>query len=194
MAGFTVKEQLYHFVDDLEKSLSYDPREVFDCDSILLCGVGGSAVSGDFAADCCYAESSKFLCLMKYPELPSWVGPRTLAIVSSYSGNTAETMHMYHQAKARGRGRRSRSRLSRASIRSFGKSCFKTLEAETRQIPLCGTFRAVDHCQNSPIRGCEEKGIGFLLPDGKSISSRCFCDLSGPSCIRSDGCFPYALR
>ena len=102
MAGLTVKEQLYHFVDDLEKSLSYDPGEVFDCDNILLCGVGGSAVSGDFAADCCYAESSKYLCLMKYPELPSWVGPRTLAIVSSYSGNTAETMNMYHQAKARG--------------------------------------------------------------------------------------------
>ena len=40
MAGLTVKEQLYHFVDDLEMSLSYDPGEVFDCDSILLCGCG----------------------------------------------------------------------------------------------------------------------------------------------------------
>lgn len=102
MAGLSVDEQLFHFVDDLEASLDYDPGEHFDCDSILLCGVGGSAVSGDFAADCCITESSKYLCLMKYPEVPGWVGTRTLAVVSSYSGNTAETLHMYEQVKARG--------------------------------------------------------------------------------------------
>ena len=102
MSGISTKDQLFHFVDDLESSLDYNPQTIFDCDNIILCGVGGSAVSGDFAADCCFTESVKPIRLSKYPDLPRWVGSRTLAIVSSYSGNTAETMEMYRQAKARG--------------------------------------------------------------------------------------------
>ena len=102
MSGISTRDQLFHFTDDLEASLDYDPGETFDCDNIILCGVGGSAVSGDFAADCCFTESLVPIRLSKYPDLPSWVGPRTLAVVSSYSGNTAETMEMYRQAKARG--------------------------------------------------------------------------------------------
>ncbi len=94
--------QLYHFVDDLEKSLSEKVDLDIDCDGIILCGVGGSAVSGDFAADCCYMESKVPIRLIKYPDLPAWAGPSTLAVVSSYSGNTAETLEMYRQAKARG--------------------------------------------------------------------------------------------
>ena len=102
MSGISTRDQLFHFTDDLEASLDYDPGETFDCDNIILCGVGGSAVSGDFAADCCFTESLVPIRLSKYPDLPRWVGPRTLAVVSSYSGNTAETMEMYRQAKTRG--------------------------------------------------------------------------------------------
>ena len=100
--SISTRDQLFHFTDDLEASLDYDPGETFDCDNIILCGVGGSAVSGDFAADCCFTESVKPIRLSKYPDLPRWVGSRTLAIVSSYSGNTVETMEMYRQAKERG--------------------------------------------------------------------------------------------
>ena len=100
--NISTRDQLFHFTDDLEASLDYDPGETFDCDNIILCGVGGSAVSGDFAADCCFTESVKPIRLSKYPDLPRWVGSRTLAIVSSYSGNTVETMEMYRQAKERG--------------------------------------------------------------------------------------------
>ncbi len=97
-----ILDQLYHFVDNIEASIVYDPGVRFDCDDIILCGVGGSAASGDFAADCCYTESGIPVRLVRYPCLPSWVDSRTLAVVSSYSGNTAETMEMYRQAKARG--------------------------------------------------------------------------------------------
>lgn len=102
MVGISTEDQLFHFIDDLEESLDYDPGVRFHCDNIILCGVGGSAVSGDFAADCCYTDSRIPIRLSKYPDLPSWVGERTLAVVSSYSGNTAETLEMYHQAKLRG--------------------------------------------------------------------------------------------
>lgn len=102
MKEASVEEQLCGFLDDLEESLHYDSGKTFDCDNILLCGVGGSAVSGDFASDCCFTESVKPIRLMKYPDVPNWVGPRTLAIVSSYSGNTAETVEMYRQVTERG--------------------------------------------------------------------------------------------
>lgn len=94
--------QLYHFVDDLEKSLSKKIKLDIDCDKIILCGVGGSAVSGDFVADCCYEGSKVPIRLVRYPYLPEWTDSRTLAVVSSYSGNTVETLEMYNQAKARG--------------------------------------------------------------------------------------------
>lgn len=103
MSGSTsTMKQLYHFVDDLEESLNIKLDSFFDCDEIVLCGVGGSAVSGVIAADCCASESPKIIHLCKYPDLPNWVGPRTLVVVSSYSGNTAETLEMYRQAHERG--------------------------------------------------------------------------------------------
>lgn len=98
----STSEQLFHFIDDLERSLDYEPGRTFDCDSIVLCGVGGSAVSGYFVSDCFFGISTKPIRLIRYPELPSWAGPRTLAVISSYSGNTAETLEMYRQAKSRG--------------------------------------------------------------------------------------------
>ena len=82
--------QLFNFVDDLEASLGFDPGSRYDCDNIILCGVGGSAVSSDFATDCCLVDSVKPIRLIKYPDLPSWASDRTLAVISSYSGNTAE--------------------------------------------------------------------------------------------------------
>lgn len=102
MTGKSTREQLYHFVDDLHASLGFEVDRTFECDNIILCGVGGSAVSGDFVSDCCFSESTKYMRLMKYPDLPRWVDSRTLAIVSSYSGNTAETIEMYNQAKGHG--------------------------------------------------------------------------------------------
>ncbi len=95
-------KQLYRFIDDLERSLGYDPGLSIDCDNVVLCGVGGSAVSGYFVADCCMTKSLKPVRLVRYPGLPSWAGVRTLAVISSYSGNTAETMEMYREARIRG--------------------------------------------------------------------------------------------
>lgn len=102
MTDIPLNQQLHGFIDDLERTLDCDPGEPIDCDDIVLCGVGGSAVSGDVAADCYRLRSSRPIRLVKNPDLPSWVGPRTLAVVSSYSGNTAETIEMYRQAKEKG--------------------------------------------------------------------------------------------
>ncbi len=73
-----------------------------DFDSILLCGMGGSGIACDIIADCVAQELTKPLAVQKFPELPAWVGPRTFVAVSSYSGNTKETLAMYRQAVDRG--------------------------------------------------------------------------------------------
>lgn len=98
----SISDQLFHFADDLETALSAPSSRTFECDTIVLCGVGGSAVSGDIVADCCAPRSSKPVISIHYPGMPSWVGPNTLVVVSSYSGNTAETLEMYNQATSRG--------------------------------------------------------------------------------------------
>ncbi len=102
MTDISTKDQLYAFVDDLERSLDFDFGMGFDVDNIVLCGVGGSAVSGIIAADCCFLGATCPIVPIKHTDLPNWVSERTLAVVSSYSGNTAETLEMYRQARERG--------------------------------------------------------------------------------------------
>ena len=101
MTDIPLNEQLHGFIDDLERTLDHH-GEPIDCDAVVLCGVGGSAVSGDVAADCYRMISPVPLYTVKNPDIPNWAGSRTLAIVSSYSGNTAETLEMYRQAKEKG--------------------------------------------------------------------------------------------
>jgi glucose/mannose-6-phosphate isomerase len=67
---------------------------------VLVAGMGGSGIGSGVAAS---------LALPPVPmstwsdyELPSWAGPGTLLIASSYSGNTEETLDAVEQAKDRG--------------------------------------------------------------------------------------------
>jgi glucose/mannose-6-phosphate isomerase len=97
--GFeSTMSQLRSFVDDLDVALSLKIENEIECKNIILCGMGGSAISGDVVADCCYSKSKKYIRVIKYPVLPEWVDSDTLAIVSSYSGNTKETLDMYDNA------------------------------------------------------------------------------------------------
>ena len=155
----STSEQLFHFADDLERSLDYDPGRTFDCDNIVLCGVGGSAVSGYFVSDCYFETASKPIRLIRYPELPSWAGPRTLAVVSSYSGNTAETLEMYRQAKARG--------CSVSVVTSGGR-----LRAEAES--------SGDHLALLPEGMHPRHAIGFMIGYTLAIMRSAGCpDLSG---------------
>ncbi|MBR5999389.1 MAG: bifunctional phosphoglucose/phosphomannose isomerase [Candidatus Methanomethylophilaceae archaeon] len=92
-----------HMVRDLEKSLQQDLRlQPAEFDKIVVSGMGGSAIGGDIVADALYSVSKYPVTVVRYPELPGWVDDRTLVIVSSYSGNTMETLSAYDQAKERG--------------------------------------------------------------------------------------------
>lgn len=101
MKELTAFEQLHGFLDDLESSLDI-PLPDFDCDNIVLCGMGGSAISGSVTADIFNAHSKIYIHTLRNPIIPEWMNERTLAVISSYSGNTLETIRMYERARSQG--------------------------------------------------------------------------------------------
>jgi glucose/mannose-6-phosphate isomerase len=72
---------------------------------VVVCGMGGSAISGDLVGSLTDAESEVALAVARSPVLPGWVGSDTLAILASYSGNTWETLAAFREAGRRGAGR-----------------------------------------------------------------------------------------
>jgi glucose/mannose-6-phosphate isomerase len=71
-------------------------------DSVVLTGLGGSAAGGDFAKVLMDAQGAVPFQVNRDYSLPSWVGPGTLVVAASYSGNTEETLAAYADAKRKG--------------------------------------------------------------------------------------------
>ncbi len=70
--------------------------------NVLISGLGGSGIGGNFV-QCLVADTCKLPVLVnKGYTLPQWVGKHTLAICSSYSGNTEETLGVFEQLKGTG--------------------------------------------------------------------------------------------
>ena len=67
-------------------------------DGILLCGLGGSAVSGDLLKDFLSEDLKIPFYVHRNYNLPSYVNENWLVIISSYSGNTEETISCFEQA------------------------------------------------------------------------------------------------
>jgi glucose/mannose-6-phosphate isomerase len=65
---------------------------------IIFCGLGGSAISGDLLCDYLTGELTLPLIVVRGYNLPSYVMENTLVIISSYSGNTEETISCFEQA------------------------------------------------------------------------------------------------
>jgi len=101
-------DAIYNFPSQLEDGLKrakeihlprWGRRQVRN---IVVAGLGGSAIGGDLvrsylAKDICIP----FVICRNYT-LPNWVLPATLVFVSSYSGNTEETLSAFQDAFQRG--------------------------------------------------------------------------------------------
>jgi glucose/mannose-6-phosphate isomerase len=70
--------------------------------SVVCCGMGGSAVAGDVFKASFRERLGLAVDVNRSPILPGFAGPHTLVVVSSYSGNTAETLAAFHEAVERG--------------------------------------------------------------------------------------------
>lgn len=63
-----------------------------EASQIVICGMGGSAIGGDFTRSLVKREARVPLAVVRSYDLPGYVGPTTLVIASSFSGATEEVL------------------------------------------------------------------------------------------------------
>ena len=88
------------FTEQLEEALSIaDNSELSistkDINKVYVAGLGGSGIGGDFVREFIREESEIPYLGGKGYTIPNYIDKHTLAIVSSYSGNTEETVSQY---------------------------------------------------------------------------------------------------
>lgn len=76
------------------------PAQTRTIRNVVVCGMGGSAISGDLAKALMDEYGTVPLTVVRDYTLPNWVGEETLVVALSYSGNTEETLATYRQAIA----------------------------------------------------------------------------------------------
>lgn len=70
--------------------------------SLVVCGMGGSAIGADLAVAAIGDRLRKPITVVRGYDLPSWVSSEDAVLISSYSGSTEETLSCYEQARAVG--------------------------------------------------------------------------------------------
>ena len=70
-----------------------------DFTKIVFVGMGGSAIGATLVRSYLYFESKVPMVVLREYRLPAYVDDATLVIVSSYSGNTEETLSAYREAQ-----------------------------------------------------------------------------------------------
>ena len=78
------------------------PPAYGDVRSIVVSGMGGSAIGGDLAAALVASELKVPMSVHRDYGLPAYVGRDSLVIASSYSGNTEESLSSFEEARKRG--------------------------------------------------------------------------------------------
>jgi glucose/mannose-6-phosphate isomerase len=69
---------------------------------VVVAGMGGSGIAGDVLCALAFGASGVPVLAVKGDRLPAFVGPGTLLVAVSYSGNTAETASAVEQGLAAG--------------------------------------------------------------------------------------------
>ncbi len=78
-----------------------DKDEFVDVRNIVLAGMGGSAIGGDLLASYLQNKLQIPFHVCRSYELPEYVDDESLVVISSYSGNTEETLAMFNDALER---------------------------------------------------------------------------------------------
>ena len=95
--------RLHYFIDDIERSIDTKiDLNGIKVKSIMIGAMGGSAISSNIVVSCCANTTPIPIFIIRSPMIPGSVGPDTLTVISTYSGNTDETLEMYEQAKKAG--------------------------------------------------------------------------------------------
>lgn len=101
-------KKIYNFPEQLEeaagigKKIKPDPNYFKNIKNIVVAGMGGSAIGGDLVRSFLADRISIPFAIGRHYRLPGYVDKNTLVIVSSYSGNTEETLSAFDDAFKRG--------------------------------------------------------------------------------------------
>jgi glucose/mannose-6-phosphate isomerase len=99
---------IYQFPEEFERALNIAEAtklpdwKADQIENIVVAGMGGSAIGGDLVRSYLAEKLSIPFFICRNYTLPNFVGESTLVFVSSYSGNTEETLSAYDDAKRRG--------------------------------------------------------------------------------------------
>lgn len=95
---------LLSFPDMVRKAydLARPEMKIGKPENILVLGMGGSAIGGDLLSAWMLEKKGPQVIVNRDYDIPSFIGPKTLAFAVSYSGNTEETLSAFEQAKKRG--------------------------------------------------------------------------------------------
>lgn len=74
------------------------PLRAADLDHVVVLGMGGSAIGADLLRAFALPESKLPVTVVRDYTIPAWVGPKSLVIASSYSGDTEETLSALDEA------------------------------------------------------------------------------------------------
>jgi glucose/mannose-6-phosphate isomerase len=92
-------QQLHHAYEIAEKSVISEGRNIHN---IIITGLGGSGIGGTILSELVSDTCSLPILVNKDYFLPAFANQQTLLIVSSYSGNTEETIQVMQEAIKRG--------------------------------------------------------------------------------------------
>ncbi|MFH1756188.1 MAG: SIS domain-containing protein, partial [Candidatus Latescibacterota bacterium] len=87
-------EEAWMLAAEFAKTLHTD-----DYSRIVLCGMGGSAIAGDMVRSCLGGALEVPLYVSRSYDVPAHMARGALCIVSSYSGNTGETLLSYESLR-----------------------------------------------------------------------------------------------
>jgi glucose/mannose-6-phosphate isomerase len=100
-----MEELIRDFPKQLEQAIQIgreaQVQKAGDIHEILICGMGGSGVGANFIQSFLSDVIDVPIIAHKDYDIPNFVDNNTLAIISSYSGNTEETLSAYRQILAR---------------------------------------------------------------------------------------------
>ncbi len=98
-----MKEIIGSFAQQLKEATSIASKAKFtnydrSINNVLISGLGGSGIGGTIVQDLTKLDAKVSITVNKTYEIPAFVDENSLVIISSYSGNTEETLHAFNQA------------------------------------------------------------------------------------------------
>lgn len=86
---------------EIGKSSEFFSFDKYGIKNIIINGLGGSAIGGDLIRSYTHYNSTVPVYINRNYHLPGFAGKDTLSVISSYSGNTEETISAYKESKSK---------------------------------------------------------------------------------------------